>query len=61
MDGAIVFLDALFAIADAVGDQIEVFFDFGICIGVDVLKAVVLGVKVVLVGRFWVYGFAHGG
>ena len=54
-------LDALPAIADAVGDQVEVLFDSGIRTGSDVIKALSLGAKAVLVGRLWVYGLAHGG
>ena len=36
-------------------------FDSGIRTGADVLKAVALGAKAVLVGRPWVYGLALGG
>jgi isopentenyl diphosphate isomerase/L-lactate dehydrogenase-like FMN-dependent dehydrogenase len=61
VDGAIASLDALPGIADAVGDQLDVFFDSGIRTGADVLKAVALGAKAVLVGRPWVYGLALGG
>ena len=61
VDGAIASLDALPAIADAVGDQVEVLFDSGIRTGSDVIKALSLGAKAVLVGRLWVYGLAHGG
>jgi lactate 2-monooxygenase len=61
VDGAIASLDALPPIAAAVGDQVEVLFDSGIRTGSDVLKAVALGAKAVLVGRPWVYGLALGG
>ncbi|MDT4899603.1 MAG: lactate 2-monooxygenase [Pseudonocardiales bacterium] len=61
VDGAIGSLEALPGIADAVGDQVEVLFDSGIRTGADVLKAVALGAKAVLVGRPWVYGLALGG
>jgi isopentenyl diphosphate isomerase/L-lactate dehydrogenase-like FMN-dependent dehydrogenase len=61
VDGAIGSLDALPGIVDAVGDRVEVLFDSGIRTGADVLKAVALGAKAVLVGRPWVYGLALGG
>jgi lactate 2-monooxygenase len=61
VDGAIGSLDALPAIVDAVGDQLEVLFDSGIRTGADVLKAVALGAKATFVGRPWVYGLALGG
>ncbi|HEV7203385.1 MAG TPA: lactate 2-monooxygenase [Jatrophihabitans sp.] len=61
VDGAIASLDALPGIVDAVGDQVEVLFDSGIRTGADVLKAIALGAKSVLVGRPWVYGLALGG
>jgi lactate 2-monooxygenase len=61
VDGAIASLDALPAIVDAVGDRVEVLFDSGIRTGADVLKAVALGARAVLVGRPWVYGLALGG
>jgi len=61
VDGAIASLDALPAIVEAVGDRMEVLFDSGIRTGSDVVKAVALGAKAVLVGRPWVYGLALGG
>ena len=61
VDGAIASLDALPGIVSAVGDRIEVLFDSGIRTGADVLKAVALGARAVLVGRPWVYGLAHAG
>jgi isopentenyl diphosphate isomerase/L-lactate dehydrogenase-like FMN-dependent dehydrogenase len=61
VDGAIGSLDALPPIVEAVGDRLEVLFDSGIRTGADVLKAVALGAKAVLVGRPWVYGLALGG
>jgi lactate 2-monooxygenase len=61
VDGAIASLDALPAIAAAVGDRLEVLFDSGIRTGADVLKAIALGARAVLVGRPYVYGLAHGG
>jgi lactate 2-monooxygenase len=61
VDGAIASLDALPGIAEAVGDRVEVLFDSGIRTGADIVKALALGAKAVLVGRPWVYGLAMGG
>lgn len=61
VDGAIAALDALPGIAEAVGDRVEVLFDSGIRTGADIVKALALGAKAVLVGRPWVYGLALGG
>jgi isopentenyl diphosphate isomerase/L-lactate dehydrogenase-like FMN-dependent dehydrogenase len=61
VDGAIGSLDALPAIVEAVGDRLEILFDSGVRTGSDVIKAVALGAKAVLVGRPWVYGLALGG
>lgn len=61
VDGAIASLDALPAIANAVGDRLDVLFDSGIRTGADVFKAVALGAKAVLLGRPYVWGLAHGG
>jgi isopentenyl diphosphate isomerase/L-lactate dehydrogenase-like FMN-dependent dehydrogenase len=61
VDGAIASLDALASIVEAVGDRVEVLFDSGVRTGADVIKAVALGAKAVLVGRPWVYGLALGG
>jgi lactate 2-monooxygenase len=61
VDGAIGSLDALPAVVGAVGDRTEVLFDSGIRTGADVIKALALGAKAVLLARPYVYGLAHGG
>lgn len=61
VDGAVGALDVLPAIADAVGDEISVLFDSGIRTGSDIVKALALGARAVLVGRPWVYGLGLGG
>jgi isopentenyl diphosphate isomerase/L-lactate dehydrogenase-like FMN-dependent dehydrogenase len=61
VDGAVGSLDALPGIVEAVGERIEVLFDSGIRTGADIVKALALGARAVLVGRPWVYGLAHGG
>ena len=61
LDGAVGSLEVLPEIAEAVGDQVTVLFDSGIRTGVDIVKALCLGAKAVLVGRPFVYGLAVGG
>jgi L-lactate dehydrogenase (cytochrome) len=52
---------ALPAIADAVGNQIEVVLDGGIRRGSDVVKALALGAQACLVGRPQLWGLAVAG
>ncbi|MFC4000517.1 pre-mycofactocin synthase MftD [Prauserella oleivorans] len=52
---------ALPGVANAVGDQIEVLLDGGIRRGSDVVKALALGAKAVLVGRAYLWGLAANG
>jgi lactate 2-monooxygenase len=61
VDGAIGALDALPAVAEAVGGRMTVLFDSGIRGGADMLKALALGAQAVLLGRPYVYGLALGG
>ncbi len=61
LDTAIATIDALPAIADAVGDQIEILMDGGVRRGVDVVKALALGAQAVLIGRPPLWGLAVGG
>jgi lactate 2-monooxygenase len=61
VDGAIGSLDALPAIAAAVGDQLAVLFDSGIRSGADVLKALALGADAVCLGRPYIWGLALEG
>jgi len=61
VDGAIGALDALPAVAEAVGGRVTVMFDSGIRSGSDMLKALALGAQAVLLGRPYVYGLALGG
>lgn len=56
LDGAPSSIAALPAIAQAVGDRIEVLMDGGIRSGQDVIKALALGAKGVFIGRAFVYG-----
>ncbi|SMC37281.1 alpha-hydroxy acid oxidase [Novosphingobium sp. B1] len=52
---------ALPSIVDAVGTDIEVYADSGIRSGADVLRALALGARSVLVGRPVLWGLAAGG
>jgi lactate 2-monooxygenase len=62
VDGAISSLDALPAIAAAVGDKdLAILFDSGIRGGADALKALALGADAVCLGRPYVWGLALGG
>jgi isopentenyl diphosphate isomerase/L-lactate dehydrogenase-like FMN-dependent dehydrogenase len=61
VDGSIASLDALPAIAEAVGGRTTVLFDSGIRTGTDVLKALALGADAVLLGRPFLYGLALAG
>ena len=61
LDGARASLDCLPEVVDAVGGQMEVLLDGGIRRGTDVVKALALGARAVLVGRPYLYGLAVGG
>jgi lactate 2-monooxygenase len=61
VDGAIASLDALPAIAAAVGDELAVLFDSGVRGGADVLKALALGADAVCLGRPYIWGLALEG
>jgi lactate 2-monooxygenase len=61
VDGAIAAIDALPAIADAVGDELAVLFDSGIRSGADAVKSLALGADAVLVGRPYLWGMALEG
>ncbi len=61
VDGAIATLDALPAIAEAVGADMAVLLDSGVRSGADVVKALALGADAVLVGRPYLWGLALDG
>jgi L-lactate dehydrogenase (cytochrome) len=61
LDGTPASIRALPAIADAVGDQIEVLLDSGIRRGSDVVKALALGARAVMIGRAYLWGLAAAG
>jgi len=61
LDAAVATADALPAIAAAVGGKAEVYVDGGIRRGTDIVKALALGARAVLIGRPAVWGLALGG
>jgi lactate 2-monooxygenase len=61
VDGCVAALDALPAVAEAVGSRLAVLFDSGIRGGADMMKALALGARAVLLGRPYVYGLGLGG
>ncbi len=61
LDGTPAAIRCLPAVADAVGDQVEVLLDGGIRRGSDVVKAVALGARAVMIGRAYLWGLAANG
>jgi isopentenyl diphosphate isomerase/L-lactate dehydrogenase-like FMN-dependent dehydrogenase len=61
LEGAPATIQVLPEIVAAVGDRMEVLLDGGVRRGGDVLKALALGAKAVLIGRPYVWGLALGG
>jgi L-lactate dehydrogenase (cytochrome)/glycolate oxidase len=49
------------AVADAVGDRVDVVLDGGVRRGSDVIKALALGAKAVMIGRAYLWGLAANG
>jgi lactate 2-monooxygenase len=61
VDGSIGALDALPAVVAAVAGRADVLLDSGVRTGSDVMKALALGAKAVLIGRPYIYGLGLGG
>ena len=61
LDGVYPTIRALPEVVAAVGDRTEVLMDGGIRRGSDVVKAICLGARAVLVGRAYAYGLAAAG
>ena len=61
LDGDVPTLPVLPEIVEAVGDEIEVLMDSGVRRGTDVVKALALGAKAVLLGRAYVYALLAAG
>ncbi len=61
LDGAVASVDALPEVAGAVGDRALVMVDGGIRRGTDIIKAIALGARAVMVGRPVLWGLAVDG
>lgn len=61
LDGTPAAIRCLPAIAEAVGDQVEVLLDGGVRRGSDVVKALALGARAVMIGRAYLWGLAAEG
>ncbi len=61
LDGAPATIRSLPAIATAVGGEVEVLLDGGIRRGGDVVKAMALGARAVMIGRAYLWGLAANG
>jgi isopentenyl diphosphate isomerase/L-lactate dehydrogenase-like FMN-dependent dehydrogenase len=61
LDSALATIDALPAVAAAIGGRMTVFLDSGIRRGSDVVKAIALGADAVMAGRAPLYGLAAAG
>jgi heme/flavin dehydrogenase (mycofactocin system) len=61
LDGTPAPIRALPAIVDAVGGDLEVLLDGGIRRGSDVVKALALGARAVMIGRAYLWGLAAAG
>jgi L-lactate dehydrogenase (cytochrome) len=61
LDGVASCIRTLPEVAEAVGQRVEVLMDGGVRAGADVVKALALGAKGVLIGRPWVWALAARG
>jgi isopentenyl diphosphate isomerase/L-lactate dehydrogenase-like FMN-dependent dehydrogenase len=61
LDGTPATIRVLPSIAAAVGDQVEVLLDGGIRRGSDVIKALALGARAVMIGRAYLWGLGANG
>lgn len=61
LDGVSSSITVLPHVVDMVGDKVDVLMDGGVRNGQDIVKAVALGAKAVLIGRPWVYSVVAQG
>src|SRR6185295_12364262 len=61
LDGVAASIRVLPEVVSAVGDRVEVLMDGGIRRGADIIKALCLGARAVLIGRAYAYGLAAAG
>jgi L-lactate dehydrogenase (cytochrome) len=61
LDGVVASLSKLPEVAEAVGGRVEVLLDSGARNGTDVIKALALGARAVMLGRAWAWALAARG
>jgi L-lactate dehydrogenase (cytochrome)/glycolate oxidase len=61
LDGTPATIRVLSAVAEAVGDEVEVLLDGGVRRGSDAVKALALGARAVMLGRAYLWGLAANG
>ena len=61
LDGMPASIDSLEAIVEVAGEAVEVYLDSGIRRGTDILKALALGARAVLIGRPYAWGLGAAG
>jgi L-lactate dehydrogenase (cytochrome) len=61
LDSAPAPLDLVPAVADAVGDRLEIICDGGVRRGSDIVKAIALGARACMAGRAYLYGLGAAG
>lgn len=61
LDTAPATIDVLEEIVTAVGDEVDILLDGGVRRGTDIIKAMAMGVKAVLIGRPMMYALAYDG
>lgn len=61
LDGMPSSIEMLPEVADAVGGKVDILLDSGVRRGTDVLKAIALGARAVLIGRPYVWALSAGG
>ncbi|GAB3661620.1 mycofactocin biosynthesis FMN-dependent deaminase MftD [Nocardioides korecus] len=61
LDGTPATIRCVRSIADAVGEQVDVVMDGGVRRGSDVVKALAMGAKAVMIGRAYLWGLAANG
>ncbi len=61
LDGAPATIEALPAVVEACGDAVEVLMDGGVRRGPDVVKALALGARAIMMGRPYIWALAAGG
>jgi heme/flavin dehydrogenase (mycofactocin system) len=61
LDGTPAAIRMVKPVADAVGDQVEVVMDGGVRRGSDVVKALAMGARAVMIGRAYLWGLAANG